>query len=434
MRVSTFFIRGAHASGTALRYDDRRMGGGAFTLSNGAAMTSLDVACGMPLGRNDRKHAPALRHLSLDDFAERLFSCCFGRGPCYIPFSGGRESSMLIAIGTRYARRHGYRDPVPITLRSPDLGSAEQIRLQERVIAHVGLTDWERVELKENLDLIGEVAARTLLRTGPLWPPNAYMMVPLLEAARDGVFVLVTGFSDFFSYWCWAPLSSLLAGHRRPAPRDVALLGAMLMPAPMRARMARRRGVPPPMPWLRAPAEQRALAMMARRQAEVPVHFDRAMRTQVTHRCFDTAARTIRGLGEAFGTTTDLPLCRPEVVASLSSAGGWRGFDGLTDLLQRLCGDLLPAGALAARSGPDLTRMFFGERTREFAASWDGGGLDESLVDPEMLRRNWLSDRPDSRTACLLQHAWLSEQVSCPGFLPTAGELVVTHSNRKEAP
>lgn len=107
----------------------------------------------------------------------------------------------------------------------------------------------------------------TLARTGPLWPPNAYVMTPLVEAARDGVFVFITGLTDFFSWWRWAPLVSLLERHRRPVKRDLALLCAALMPASLRAHAARLRGVPPPMPWLRPAAERDALALLRQRQA-----------------------------------------------------------------------------------------------------------------------------------------------------------------------
>ena len=161
------------------------------------------------------------------------------------------------------------------------------------------------------------------------------------------------------------------------------------------------------MPWLRPAAEREALALLTARQAAVPVRFDAAATTQITHRCFSGAAGTFRALGEAIGTTTELPLSRPGVVESLAGAGGWRGFGEQRTMLQRLAGDLLPSDLLTRRPAPDLNPVFFGEPSREFAANWTGAGLDESVVDIEALRRNWLSDRPDPRTACLLQYAWL---------------------------
>ena len=218
--------------------------------------------------------------------------------------------------------------------------------LQELVVAQLGLADWERVEPDDDLDLIGPVAGAALRRTGPFWPPNAYTMAPLMEAARDGVFVLLTGISDFFAWWRWAPLAGVLSGHRRPTSRDAALLGSMLMPVSLRARAARRRGVPPPLPWLRPAAERQALALLTARQAAVPVRFDRAATTQITHRCFSGAAGTFRALGEALGTTIELPLSRPGVVESLAGAGGWLGFGEQRAMLQRLAGDLFAAGPI----------------------------------------------------------------------------------------
>ena len=154
------------------------------------------------------------------------------------------------------------------------------------------------------------------------------------------------------------------------------------------------------------------------------------MTAQITHRCFSGAAGTFRALGEALGTTIDQPQCRPGVVESLAGACGWRGFADLRGILQRLAGDLLPADLLVERPGPDAIRVFFGERSREFATSWSGGGLDESIVDVDALRQTWLSERPDPRTACLLQYAWLTEElagVSWPST--TSNELILTHQH-----
>jgi hypothetical protein len=284
--------------------------------------------------------------------------------------------------------------------------------LQELVVAQLGLADWERVDPDDDLDLIGAVAGAALQRTGPFWPPNAYTMAPLIEATRGGVFVLVTGLIDFFAWWRWAPLAGVLAGHRRPTSRDAALLASVPMPVSLRARAARRRGGPPPMPWLRPAAEGEALALLTARQAAVPVRFDAAATTQITHRCFSGAAGTFRALGDAIGTITELPLSRPGVVESLA-------------------GDLLPSDLLTRRPAPDLNPVFFGEPSREFAANWTGDGLDESVVNSEALRRNWLSDRPDPRTACLLQYAWLAEQVAVGSPSLTAGEFLISQSNQR---
>jgi hypothetical protein len=78
------------------------MEAGAFSVGNAASLTLLDAACGMPLGCNSDP-PPAPHRSSLDEFTTRLFSSSFGRGPCYMAFSGGRESSMWLAMATRHA-------------------------------------------------------------------------------------------------------------------------------------------------------------------------------------------------------------------------------------------------------------------------------------------------------------------------------------------
>jgi hypothetical protein len=407
------------------------MGEGACSADNPANVSFLDLACGMPLGWNgDRPRAP--RAASLADACARVWSNSFERGPCYIPFSGGGESSMWLATATRYARRNGHDDPIPLTLSYPGLATAEELHVQERVVAQLGLEDWQRVEPDESLDLIGPVATATLARTGPIWPANAYVMTPLVEAARDGVFVFITGLADFFAWWRWAPLVSLIERRCRPTRRELALLGTVLMPVSLRARAAGRRGIPPTMPWLRPAAEREALSLLRRRAAGAPLRFDRATTAQLTHRCFDGAAGTLTAICQAFGTTIDQPLREPGVVESFAGAGGWRGFPGLKAMLLAMCGDLLPPELLGRLPGADLTRVFFGDQSRQFAANWTGAGLDDSVVDADALRRNWLSDTPDPRTACLLQYAWLTEEARNPRFMTTTGELLLTHTANRE--
>lgn len=423
-------VRRADLVSSDLRDSRIAMGAGAFPVGNPAHMSVLDLACSMPLGWNGK--GPLVpRASSLDDACTRAFSRCFGRGPCFIPFSGGRESSAWLAAATRYARRNGHDDPIPVTLSHPGLASAEELQVQERIVTHLGLADWERVEPAQDLELIGSVAGAMLARVGPFWPANAYLMAPLVEAARGGVFVFITGLTDFFSWWRWAPLRDVLERRRRPARRDLALLGTALSPVSVRVGAARRRSAPPPMPWLRPDAEREALALLRRRQASAPLRCDRAMGAQVTHRCFDAAAATLSALAEALGTSIEQPLRQPGVAESIAGAAGRRGFRGLGEMLRRMCGDLLPADLLAPRRGPDLARVFFGDISREFAANWTGTDIDESVVDTDALRSNWLSDCPDPRTACLLQYAWLSEQVTAGSF-PSFGEMSVIQYTTRE--
>ncbi|PZS33836.1 MAG: hypothetical protein DLM61_04550 [Pseudonocardiales bacterium] len=81
--------------------------------------------------------------------------------------------------------------------------------------------------------------------------------------------------------------------------------------------------------------------------------------------------------------------------------------------MTHLFGDLLPRAVLQRTSKATFERAVFTERGRDFAAQWNGSGVDPDLVDPEVLRDIWLSDRPDGGTMVLMQQAWLASQQAC---------------------
>jgi asparagine synthase (glutamine-hydrolysing) len=80
--------------------------------------------------------------------------------------------------------------------------------------------------------------------------------------------------------------------------------------------------------------------------------------------------------------------------------------------MNALARDLLPTEVLGRKSKASFNRIFFGQESRAFAAGWSGRGLDDTLVDPEALRSEWLSEVPDFRTSLLLQSAWLTDRES----------------------
>jgi len=383
-------------------------------------LSALDLACGMPLGQVAGAPPPALRRdRTLEQVVDEMHCRLLAHGPLYVAFTGGRGSTASLALSVNHARRHGHELPIPVTVRYPGIFTDAELRHQERIIAHLRLDRWERVSVAEDLDLVGPLAARVLSRTGAVWPAHAYTLVPLMERAREGLLTIPTGSSDFFGFWRWAPLASVLAGRRRPTARDLMLLLASLLPAGWRTRLALRRGYPPPMPWLRPDAERHARKLLAARQAMVPLRFDQAVLTQSTHRCFAVGAQTVQRLAEMTGARVLEHLYEREWLGGFAAAGGWRGFGTSRELFARLAGHLLPPGALAPPTRADLTPVLFGAYSRGFAESWSGGGLDPELIDAERLRAVWLSERPDARSACLLQYAWLSER-SAQGNPPPA--------------
>ena len=321
------------------------MEAGVFFVGNPASLTSLDVACGMPLGCNSSP-PPAPHRSSFDEFTTRLFSSSFGRGPCYMPFSGGSESSTWLAVATRYARRHGHDDPVPITLRYPGLASPEQLGLQERVIAQLDLADWEGVAPDEALELIGPVASGALPRTA-------------LAAARvrDG-----------------AAAGGGTGGRVRTSDRSRRFLLLVAVGAACERRFGSPAGEGPRCCVARLDPDACGLARAGcaatghaaadfvaatggrktragafqNHAGSGPRGIRPRLTTQITHRCFTGAAGTFRALGQTLGTTTDHHCADPAWWRRWPVlAGAW--FAEQRAFLQQLGGDLLPSDA---RGGP----------------------------------------------------------------------------------
>ena len=158
-------------------------------------------------------------------------------------FSGGRDSSLVLAAAANAARREGLALPVPVTNRFASVAHSHESDWQELLVAKLGLTDWVRLELSDELDVVGELATRGLRRHGLLWPFNAHFHAPLLELASGGSLLTGIGGDELLGSSRWAHPLAVLSGSVRPRPRDVARLG--LMAAPPRLRAA---GAGPPRP------------------------------------------------------------------------------------------------------------------------------------------------------------------------------------------
>ena len=68
--------------------------------------------------------------------------------PCVVGFSGGRDSSALLAVAVALAAREGLDPPVPVSFRFPHAETRES-EWQELVVRHLGLAEWARVEIDD---------------------------------------------------------------------------------------------------------------------------------------------------------------------------------------------------------------------------------------------------------------------------------------------
>jgi hypothetical protein len=331
------------------------------------------------------------------------------RPPCGVAFSGGRDSSAVLAVATHVARRDGLPDPVPITRVFPGVTEAEEGRWQERVVRHLRLPDWHRVVLHDEVDAIGPIARSRLLEHGVLWPPNLATDVPMVEIVPGGSVIDGEGGDEVLGDAAHrvAPVARLV---RKPRPlrwrRIRSAVGAGA-PGWVRARHVCHQ-LEPRLTWLKPAGREVLLSAIAQNERDRPLTFAASLRMVPRKRKQVLTTRNRRILAARSDVVVSSPLLHPDVVHAFARAGGALGPGDRTAVLRRLVGDLLPDDVLARTSKGDYTRCYMGHPTREFAARWSGDGVDHELVDADELKRLWVSQTPIAPTTSLLQAAWLA--------------------------
>jgi Asparagine synthase len=328
-----------------------------------------------------------------------------------VAFSGGRDSSLLLALAVRVCRRTGIEPPVPITLCVPsELSESDEYEWQERVLDYLQISRWHRVPITGELDLVGDYARRHLLRDGLLFPANAHAIVPMLEAAGDRCLISGLGGDELLSPQQWCSVHDLVGRRRGLQQRDLVRLSATVIPRRLRGLARRSRAADlTELHWLRASVRSRADRAL-RVGFEEPVRWGPAVRHVGGRRDVVLPLRSMQRLATASGHRVSAPFLDPGFIAAFARAGGWSGWGTRTATMHMLARDLLPVEVLDRTTKASFNRIFFSDASRAFAAGWSGRGLDETLVDPEALRREWLSEVPDFRTSLLLQSAWLADQ------------------------
>lgn len=342
---------------------------------------------------------------------ESVIGRALRRPPCYVSFSGGRDSSAVLAVATEVARREGLPDPVPVTEVYPEVDDTDESAWQDMVIEHLGLADWVRIPIYGASDLLGEVGQAGLLHRGLLWPPAFHVKQALFASAAGGSLLTGEGGDEVIGAHRVTPLM-LLVRKRRPASRALlSASSAALMPGPIRRVAARsemvRSGY---QSWLRPAVAERHHRLLAADEAGEPLRWDRATWWLRHRRAVHAVLGCYHALGAEHSVTVAHPLLDHDFLAALAAAGGRWGYAGRTALMRRLFADVLPDEILRRTSKASFDRAYMGEATREFARAWDGSGVDPDLVDPEALRRAWLSDEPSTLSGLLLQSAWLASR------------------------
>ena len=381
--------------------------------ANPAGLTELDVACGVVVGQERGAGRPVFTfpgpdpRSRLGDVATELLA----KAPCVIAFSGGRDSSALLAFFVDVARRHGLEEPVAVTARWDDDAASDEREWQEHVIGAIGAAHWEILRPGDDLDLLGAEAVGALSGQGLMWPPPAYAFLPMIRLAAGGAFVSGEGGDEAFGLFPHARFWEALRNRRIPLRPDWVAAVAACAPRPVRRRRWERE-LPPYQTWLRPEARARFARQLADDQMDDPLRWDR----------FQVVSRSRRAVGLTLGTLESVcalegaryagPLLDTAFLAGLATWGGRLGRGDRTAVMRELFGDLLPDPVLSRTSKASFGGVFWGPASRRFAEAWDSTGLDPDLVDAEELRRAWLSPVPVYGSALPLHAAWLAHHTA----------------------
>jgi asparagine synthase (glutamine-hydrolysing) len=336
---------------------------------------------------------------------EQLLLEALQRPPCVVAFSGGRDSSAILAAVTAAARANGLEDPIPFTLRFGEAPRTDETAWQELVIKHLGLADWSTRAVTDELDALGPLALGVLRRLGVHWPPNIHTFELLLAPAAGGSLVTGNGGDELFTAWGGHRWSLLRRGRALPRRTDLRPLLTALLPTPILASRPRFR-----LSWLRPAAARRVGRRMAADLKEFERDWAEANEVRLASRYMELATAATAAMAAGTGVRLVEPFFDPRYVRAVYADAPPQGYPSRTVAMERNFGDILPPELSGRTSKAMFTEVFVGPETRRFAREWDGRGVDPELVDVEALRTRWLADRADVRTLVPLQAAWLATQ------------------------
>jgi len=376
--------------------------------ANPAGLTELDVASGVVVGQDEGPGRPEFVHPGPDPMARlgELAAELLSASPCVIAFSGGRDSSALLAFFVDVARRHGLDEPIAVTARWDDDAASDEREFQEQVIESIGAEHWEIIRPGNDLDLLGDEAVGALVGQGLMWPAPAYAFLPMIRKASGGVFVSGEGGDEAFGLYPHGRFWDAVRHRRIPLRPDWIAAVVACTPRPYRRRQWERR-LPPYQAWLRPEARDRFGRRLAEEMDE-PIRWDRYQVVNRSRRAVSLTLGTLEAICALEGARYSGPFLDTAFLSGLATWGGRFGRGDRTAVMTALFGKLLPAPVLARSSKASFGGVFWGPASRRFAEEWDGTGFDDRLVDAEALRTEWLTPVPVYGSAVPLHAAWLA--------------------------
>ncbi len=351
------------------------------------------------------------------------------RGPCVVTFSGGRDSSAVLALAAHVAAREGLPAPIAATHDFPGDPEADEREWQHAVLDHLAAAgtpvEHVRVPSAPHFDLLGETATAGLREHGLLWSAPVHSLTSMWALARGAAVLTGQGGDEVIAGQRCAPLA-LLRRRRGRLRANRPAAAVALAPEAVRAGARRRRERDLPAPgWLTPAGLARTRATDRAGERGKPLLFADALAAHRRDRGFALGLATSGALAAAAGAVEAHPLLDARFTAALAAEGHPFGFGNRTSAMVRVFDGLLPHAVLHRSTKARFHTPTFGPAARAFAQRWSGQGLDDGLVDPAALRACWLSEAPWAGTMLALQAAWLHD-----AGLPRRPVGVAAHHSR----
>jgi asparagine synthetase B (glutamine-hydrolysing) len=331
--------------------------------------------------------------------------------PCHVAFSGGRDSSAMLAVATHAARKHGLDDPIPLTARLEEHPRTWETEWQELVIGHLGLREWSRLPIVDQLDALGPEASGALRRHGMYWPSQGHSMLVFARHAGGGSMLTGGGGDEVFTSWSQRriPLRRLI--QLRPRRRALKWIAFTRLPPKAQAAYFLNRS-PVSTPWLR-PGLDRELQQQRRKRAlTFTKDWNEVLEGLIKSRYLELLRPVLDTFAADYGVRLLEPFYDPRFVRAMGRAAPHDGYLTRTHALEAHFSDLLPAEVLRRGTKAVFSEVAWGRHARGFVAEWDGSGMDEAIVDVDRLREEWAKERPNARSLGCLHQAYLATQVA----------------------
>ncbi len=381
-------------------------------------MTPIEELIGEPIGPapgswiDDRRSTEGVLSEVFDDLVTTTST--------FVSFSGGRDSSAILALAAASARRVGAPLPIPVTLRFsfPD---ADEQDWQEVVVRHLGLAEWIRIDIDDELDIVGETSTALIEKLGLCFPFNLSFVATCIKAAQGGILLTGLDGDTLFDTWSMRGLSRLAHGERRPWRGDLLTLRRALTPPNRREMTKEWWACIADVPWATPVGRAALLDTMSSWARTEPVRWPAFVRWHHESRRTQLFDETFATVGRLHGTRVGHPLMDQRFLSALAHEFRWRGPGSRDRAMDHLVGGLLPRSLCHRRSKGGFDDAFVTETFREFARNWTGGGVDLDLVNPDALQAAWLANDVDLSSATLAQTAWLHARAPARGRRPDDG-------------